>query len=119
MERLTDLPTTPDGLLIGKNGLPKLFLDEKGMPSSGREVVETMRLGRILEAIDRKPACVAPADKATVLPGVRLEIYFNLQPRRHDPMAGFDLQPTRSDSLADFDLQIKRRKKKHRRKKRK
>ena len=97
MERLTDLPTTPDGLPIGKNGLPKQFKDEKGLSLSGGEVVKAMHVGRTLEAISRKPACNTLED-ATALPPISIEIHdaltnFSLQPRRRDPLASFDINP--------------------------
>ena len=100
MERLTALPTTPDGLPMGKNGVPIAFKDAKGLTIDGKRVVELMRTGRILEAISRKPVCGTP-EEATVLPTMRIKI--------SDVLPDFDLKPRPHDPLADFDIKVRKR----------
>ena len=103
MEKSPDQPTTPEGLPIDKNGLPLQFQDEQGNLLSGREVVEAIRLGTTLEAIDKKPKCGIP-EQATELPPINVEV--------SDALTDFDLQPKLRDPLtllADFDINPRRR----------
>jgi len=112
--RLTELPTTPDGLPIDqRTGLPKQFKGADGFPMSGSEVAEMMRAGRTLEAIVRKPQCTRegrPAEAiqmptVVVRSTVNTTLDFDISPRRRD---AWDLKATKR-TPPDFDIHPKRR----------